>query len=289
MSEHPWSTNPAAQAAIRRAEDGRSEPGPGLAEGIERQREAMAHKGREMSEGLRTERVQITEGETLANVRDDQGGRRLPKGPPPALHPSLSSRPAETDGMRTERVTLEIVDGRDFSVTMQAVPALVADYLGVKRKSVRVVPSSESDAEIERLRGDVRDLRLNVNWTEAERLCAIRERDEARARVAELEAAVTKHHPESPATEQTSQGVEPVAWMVVAPIGRILPLCHSKQQAEEIAAKLTSPSTVVPIYRAPQPILTAEEREAVAFAARHCQFHEDQEILGALLARAGGG
>lgn len=95
-----------------------------------------------------------------------------------------------------------------------------------------------------------------------------------------------------------AQGVEPVAWAVDSPIGSIMPLCHSKQQAEEVAAKLTSPSTVVPLYRAPQPLLTAEEREAIEASREFWQVEADcalgdetdrryADTLGGLLARAG--
>jgi len=41
---------------------------------------------------------------------------------------------------------------------------------------------------------------------------------------------------------------KPAAWMVKAPIGSILPLCHSRQEAENVAEKLTSESRIVPLY-----------------------------------------
>lgn len=42
--------------------------------------------------------------------------------------------------------------------------------------------------------------------------------------------------------------LKPSAWMVKAPIGSILPLCHSRQEAEDVAEKLTSESRIVPLY-----------------------------------------
>ena len=44
------------------------------------------------------------------------------------------------------------------------------------------------------------------------------------------------------------QCLKPSAWMVKAPIGSILPLCHSRQDAERVAEKLTSESRIVPLY-----------------------------------------
>lgn len=41
---------------------------------------------------------------------------------------------------------------------------------------------------------------------------------------------------------------KPAAWMVKAPIGSILPLCHSRREAEDVAEKLTSESRIVPLY-----------------------------------------
>lgn len=41
---------------------------------------------------------------------------------------------------------------------------------------------------------------------------------------------------------------KPSAWMVKAPIGSILPLCHSRREAEDVAEKLTSESRIVPLY-----------------------------------------
>lgn len=41
----------------------------------------------------------------------------------------------------------------------------------------------------------------------------------------------------------------PWAWMVDAPIGSIRPLCHTKQEAEELVERLTSPAEIVPLYR----------------------------------------
>lgn len=42
--------------------------------------------------------------------------------------------------------------------------------------------------------------------------------------------------------------LKPSAWMVKAPIGSILPLCHSRREAEDVAEKLTSESRIVPLY-----------------------------------------
>jgi len=42
--------------------------------------------------------------------------------------------------------------------------------------------------------------------------------------------------------------MKPSAWIVKAPIGSVLPLCHSEDQAKQVAAKLTSESRIVPLY-----------------------------------------
>lgn len=43
-------------------------------------------------------------------------------------------------------------------------------------------------------------------------------------------------------------GIKPSAWIVKAPIGGVLRLCHSEDQAKQAAEKLTSESRIVPLY-----------------------------------------
>jgi len=92
------------------------------------------------------------------------------------------------------RITLELTGQNAGALWLDAIPRLVADYGGVPRASVRVVPSAEADAEVERLRRhvgvtkeDIEFVRRSYIRMAAERDDAISERDAALARVGELE------------------------------------------------------------------------------------------------------
>lgn len=94
----------------------------------------------------------------------------------------------------------------------------------------------------------------------------------------------------------TDDKQEPAAWMVSAiGIGSIMPLCHTRKEAESVAAKLTSPSVVVPLYRQPQPTLTAPEIKSLKTAIDAYELNNDDDeceqiavSLRGLLKRLGG-
>jgi hypothetical protein len=143
-------------------------------------------------------------------------------------------------------------------------------------KAVRVVSDNETDAEM---------LRHALAKSVLERLTAIRERDEAQARVAELEAA-----------SGGGEG-EADAWGIVRD-GNVESVTHRgfRRDADEVAEQFGG--SVVPLYRAPpQPRgwLTGEEREAITLAAAQApesDFVTNEEgrhlraVLTALLARS---
>ena len=189
-NEHPWCRDLARDTAIRAAEDAAASERPPLPEWRDFPGELAALRAETAAlvakvEAIRARRsVQITEGETLANVRNDQGVRPMPKGAPPSLRPVTESRspapgtefPQQADfpaaekaaqqesGLRTERVTLELSllpecppitewpwDKLPLNYSLRLLPG----------ESARVVPSDEADAEVERLRAEVASLRAD--------------------------------------------------------------------------------------------------------------------------------
>ena len=128
MSGHPWCSDLERDKAVRAAED--ATPRPALPEWSELPKRVAALE----------RAVGIT--------------------------PAPASRPAKTGGMRTERVTLEIVTapgGHEMNETTRPlsewVPEEIACCLDEERgEYVRVVPSAEADAEIERLRARVAEV-----------------------------------------------------------------------------------------------------------------------------------
>jgi hypothetical protein len=221
----------------------------------------------------------------------------------------VTTKPAPVpaaDGLRTERVTLEVTQRAESYA-----PCRDLDWQRMLRQtpgglfpgeSVRVVPQPETDAEGERLRGQLASMtdQSNARWrcmnnllcqvTEArnERDAAIRERDAAKgecerlkARVAELEAAT--------AANAGGEQQEPVAWGFPAEDGSLAHVSTTQP--------FPSTSIVVPLYTAPvaesattpQPPrgwLTKNERAAVESARDYFASPEHDDDECAFLAAA---
>ena len=189
---HPWCSNVARDTAIRAAENAAASERPSLPDHRE-----LPERVARLEEAVFTATAKCTS--PVSKTGDVQSG------------------------LRTERVTLEIVHRSAFHAAEWAWVSMLELRRG---ESVRVVPSSEADAEVERLRGDVDFLKLGyrspiqkaedyayVNRLLDERDSIKNERDAALARVAELERNG------SASARETGQQVdaEPVAWMATKP------------------------------------------------------------------------
>jgi hypothetical protein len=178
-------------------------------------------------------------------------------------------------GLRTERVVLEVTHraNEDAADWPWAAPCQLQ-----RGESVRVVPAAE--AEVEALRAMYWDRDRGVANAKAERDAAIRERDAALARVAELQAQRPRDLVE--ALEARRPGAEPVAEFTI--------------RVDDSAVRAAQSGMDVGALRRPPPRgwLTAEEREAVQVAADNLPGMEDcngepldkfADLLGDLLAR----
>ena len=111
--------------------------------------------------------------------------------------------------------------------------------------------------------------------------------------------SVTKSHPAIPATEETSQGGEAVAdaWGVVAHDGTVSDAYVHEHKARDHVDMLShfnnaegEPfySGIVPLYRAPPPLLTADERDLISGITDDDEYtQEGQNIAKGILARSG--
>jgi hypothetical protein len=250
---HAWCRDPSRDERVRAAEDGRDRPLPTLGECIETA----------FSAGVRDLFRKVEEAWAM-----------IPKSVSGSSAPEQENK---ADGMRTERVTLEItIDDNQLPAGWPWDQILRPLLLQHKGESVRVVEqavgSVDDRAYADRMGCD--EERDFANRIIDQRDAAIRERDEAKARVAELEAA-----------RGGGEG-EPVAWMCewTDNVG----LHHTKTDAEDEANGDIVPQ---PLYRAPpQPRgwLTGEEREAVQWAAdaAYDKQHPAEDTLRNILARS---
>jgi hypothetical protein len=255
----------------RVAEDGRQGPLPTLEAVIERQQQARA----------------------LACVKDgfarlDEAWAMMPKSVSgsSAPDPENKGNSMATDGLRTERVVLEIAHTNRKSAFDWQWP-MVLDWHSVGRttKSVRVV--EEFGTALPKV---VEDMAAEIKRLDAQRDAAIRERDELKARVAALQAA-----------SGGGEG-EPVAWIYKGEPWFDGNRWHDKQEltTDERLAKWKD-KDAFPLYRQPpQPRgwLTEEEREALESARLHlsCLDGDDEatereckwssDVFGRLLARS---
>jgi hypothetical protein len=247
---HAWCKSPARDEAVRAAEDGRTGPLPTLEECI----------------AAVTERMSV-----------DAGGEE------------------SSQGLRTERITLEVTHDLDARLSDWIVE-VVDESLGLM-ESVRVVEEAhfddlaqvvmERDAAIrerDELRTQVKKALADSDKMWSCCLAVGGERDAAKARVAELEAA-----------SGGGEG-EPVAWGISNPGHPHFGNCEvwTVRTTEEIAKAVYSAAQGwqhFPLYRAPpQPRgwLTGEEREAVHWAAdaAYDKQHPAEDTLRNILARS---
>ena len=196
---HPWSSDPARDAAVRAAEDAAAKERTPLPD------------HRELPE--RVARLEAVVAQIRAESETQQTHPACQTHSTPSEVSAVEWMPVET-GLRTERVTLEV------TTDDPAVDPSAWEWERVLRRfrllkgdeSVRVVPPSDADAEIERLRRDRDEALARVGNVKMERDGAKKRVAELEARVAELEAVVTKSHPANAATDETSRGGEAVAW-----------------------------------------------------------------------------
>jgi hypothetical protein len=156
-----WCKDTARDAAVRAAEDNRTEPLPTLAEAIAAPFACTSCGGFGMDHRCRESCKEC----------DGSGRAMFPKS---GSASSAVDQENKGNGMRTERVTLEVTSAHDERLA-DCIVESIGDCL-LHGESVRVVEEPLSDAWAQRL-----------NRLTAERDAAIRERDEAKARVAELE------------------------------------------------------------------------------------------------------
>ena len=207
MADHPWCSDIARDTAIRAAEDAAASERPALPD------------HRELPERVARLEVAVFASQTNHDAAPTAGGGDSQC----ARHATIGGTQS---GLRTERVTLEVTTSSGFSLDQWGWEHILRSQRGIDKRlqSVRVVPHSEADAEVERLResrdgalGDfyeewkrsmryreerdaalarVENLRIRVAETDNHRegyrqMCenALSERDALKARVAELEAA----------------------------------------------------------------------------------------------------
>jgi len=169
------------------------------------------------------------------------------------------------DGMRTERVTLEIT-----RPTVCHYPAaaknfvwwhLLRDVVQGERESVRVVPPGEADVEIRRIARDLEETRQQL-FTAME---AVHERDAALARVVELEAAAKL----APAPNVGAGSNQPRGWLTAEERNLIAGITDDDgytQWGQNIAKSLLARNSP-PKVRLPRfPYIEQEWREALAAA-----------------------
>lgn len=265
---HAWCRDVARDERVRAAEDGRTGPLPTLEECIET---AFSAGVRDSFRKVEEAWAMIPKSVSASSPVDQEN-----KGDGMATH-----------GMRTERITLEIVHyGPESAAGWEWKYHIRPRHIF---ESVRVVEEACPDAWAQtfaRLEAErdaaIRERDAAVAESERRlRLCETMKKDGdsarfhaavAQARVAELEAA--------------SGGGEPVAWMVEWTDHA--ELYGSKTQAERAADGDVVPQ---PLYRSPpQPRgwLTGEEREAVQWAAdaAYDKQHPAEDTLRNILARS---
>jgi hypothetical protein len=175
MADHAWCHDPARDAAVRAAEDNRTGPLPTLGEAIAAPFACTACGGFGMDHRCK-------------ESCDD-----------------CEWTPQTSDGMRTERITLELTHDLDARLSDWIVE-VVDESLGLM-ESVRVVEEAhfddlaqvamERDAAI-RERDTLRAERITQALTADRFAAAVQEADALQARVEELEAASGGNRPETP-------------------------------------------------------------------------------------------
>jgi hypothetical protein len=311
--EHAWCHDIARDAAVRAAEDGRTGPLPTLAEAIAAPFACTACGGFGMDHRCKESCDQC----------DGSGRAMIPKS---GSASSAVDHENKGDGMRTERVTLEVTSAHDERLA-DCIVESIGDCL-LHGESVRVVEEPLSDAWAQRLNGltaerdaairerdayqgeyyKLRAARITQSLTADRFASAVREADSLRARVDELEARTSTAGEGSCAAQAASGGGEGEAVALsISPAERdglqvivdgvirhgngfvVIPGSDSLRAVKSVLARHTTAP--------PQPRgwLTGEEREAVTCAAEQApesDFVTNEEgkrlhaVLTALLARS---
>ena len=275
---HPWCSDPSRDAAVRAAEDGRTGPLPTLGECIDAVTESMSKdaRGEKMDQGYFAEAAECS----------------VP----------VSKTVEGQSGMRTERVTLEVVHGAIASVNDQRWWHNRLWIEPQKGESVRVVDEPSSDADSEMLRrllvaSEMRRLKVEAELEAAQAASGGGEGEMSRAGQIE-----TLHGTNVPkCTERDNLAAsgggegEPMAWGVTFFTNQLCFNVYSEKfEAEAVCERINTGQTdydsctVVPLYAAhPQPRgwLTEEERGIIAGIADDDEYTEEgQNIAKALLA-----
>lgn len=242
-NNHPWSLDHAGQAAIRRAEDGRTDPVPTLDE-------LFAAVPWMMPKQISGSDAQVPENK----------GDTMP-----------------ADGLRTERVTLEVTHNEFFPVSEWSWITMLRLRAG---ESVRVVEETHFD---------------DLAQVAMERDAAREECERLRARVAELEATAKL----APAANAGGEANQP--WPMAFAVwgrGAVCGVSVSREDAGAMQREFAFDTEVMPLYAAPpepRGWLTEEERKAVALAAEQAPESDFvspsegdwiRDVLSSILARA---
>jgi hypothetical protein len=292
MANHAWCHDIARDEQVRAAEDGRTARLPTLEECIET---AFSAGVRDSFRKVEEAWAMIPKSVSASSPVDQEnkgdgmsGSTRFPASeqPAPAAFADAAERSVPVSktgdgqsGLRTERVTLEVTHNAALSAREWHMWRTIFDPR--YGESVRVVEEPHFDdlAQVAMQRdAAIREREKAVAFWQGELRARTAERDAARARVAELQAA-----------SGGGEG-EVDAWGIVRD-GNVESVTHRRfrGEAECCAARLVG--TVVPLYRAPpQPRgwLTGEEREAVQWAAdaAYDKQHPAEDTLRNLLARS---
>ena len=166
-NEHPWCSDVARDTAIRAAEDAAAKERPPLPD------------HRELPERVARLEAAVFASKTNHDAAPTAGGGDSQC----AGHATIGGTQS---GLRTERVTLEVTTTLGHPESWDW-PSILEDRILVHRigESVRVVPSSEADAEVERLRVALADAirrPMGVIPNSADGLVTQKELDEAEMR-----------------------------------------------------------------------------------------------------------
>ena len=317
-----WCRDPARDEAVRAAEDNRDRPLPTLEEAIAApfacavcKGEVYDHRFKESCPRCGGDAETWLGHKVLSAIAIDgfrkveEAWSMIPKTSSPTSAPEQENK---GDGMRTERITLEVTHGECYCLPEWSWATILRLHPG---ESVRVVDAhAERVAESVAWEGARDAYRGRILRLTEERDAAIRERNKLRARVAELESRNVTPGEDSCAApaasgggaEQcvtpgscgattgdscqdwqltSSGGGKPVAWMCEWTDHTSLYL--SKIYAESDAADDVVPQ---PLYLAPpQPRgwLTGEERKWIEYMKGNCVLpYAGMACMEAILARS---
>jgi hypothetical protein len=275
MADHAWCKDTARDAAVRAAEDGRTGPLPTLGEAIAAPFACPACGGIGMDHRCKESCEQC----------DGSGRAIIPKTGSSSSAPDHENKGdgMATDGMRTERVTLEIVHyGPESAAGWEWKYHIRPRHIF---ESVRVVEEACPDAWAQTF------ARL-----EAERDAAIRERDEIRQSWLRSEESGTRLLAERNAALDAADGLRKqvaelkdkshATWVSMNKY--LCELSETRCERDEAKARVADLEAASGGGEQPRGWLTGEEREAVQWAAdaAYDKQHPAEDTLRNLLARS---